>query len=297
MLLLLTAQHTRTRRRAAKNGLPQLRRPGRGINLHPMTCANCGTESRGNFCPSCGTSMRAAQCGACGADLVPGARFCTTCGADAGAAPAAAASRRPRPPAEGESGSNLPWYIAGAVLLVLLFVLLSPIIMGEDDRAPARGTATFQGAPASGGGLAPLTGTPRENADRLFNRVMGAREQGNTAEAQQFAPMGIQAYQMAEPLDDDGIYHLATLQNTAGDFAAARVTAQRILDRNPNHLLALASAAESATGAGDMDAARQYHQRFLDAYETEITRDLPEYMDHARILPEYRRVAQQAVGG
>jgi tetratricopeptide (TPR) repeat protein len=267
-----------------------------------MKCANCGTESNGNFCPSCGANMRAANCPGCGSRLVPGARFCTSCGTEAGARVGAGAgaaarggrkARRRGPARAAESTSNLPWYIAGAILLVLLFVLITPMIMGEDNTVPDRGTATFGGQP--NGALAPLTGSPREQADRLFNRVMAAREQGNTAEALQFAPMGIQAYQMAEPLDDDGLYHLATLQNTASDYSGALQTAERILSRNPDHLLGLASAAEAADGLGGGAAPRQYHQRLLDAYETEIGRSLPEYMDHARILPEYRQAAQRAV--
>lgn len=262
-----------------------------------MKCANCGTESKGNFCHSCGASMRASNCAECGSKLVPGARFCTSCGAEAGAGGGAGTKRRAAAGGgQGESSSNLPWYIAGAVLLVLLFVLVSPMIMGEDDSVPARGTATFQGAPG-GPGLAPLSGTPREQADRLFNRVMAAREQGNTAEALQFAPMGIQAYQMAEPLDDDGLYHLAMLQNTAGDYNGALQTSQRILDRNPNHLLALAASAEAATGQGDLAAARGFHERYLAAYNDEVGRDLPEYIDHSGILPEYRREALRATGG
>jgi hypothetical protein len=256
-----------------------------------MKCANCGTESSGNFCPSCGAGMRAGKCGACGARLVAGARFCTSCGADAGGGGGKRRSRGGRAAAAGrDSGSNMPWYIAGAVLVVLILFLALPMVMGEKDSVPARGTAPFSGA----GGLAPLDGTPREQADRLFNRVMAAREQGNMPEALQFAPMGIQAYQMSEPLDDDGLYHMATLQNTASDFAGARATADRILDRSPNHLLGLAAAAEAATGLGEDAAARQYHERFLTAYESEMARLLPEYQDHARILPEYRQAAVQA---
>jgi hypothetical protein len=123
---------------------------------------------------------------------------------------------------------------------------------------------------------------------------MAAREQNDMAEALQFAPMGIQAYQMAEPLDDDGLYHVAILQTTVSDYTAARQTAQRILDRNPNHLLALAAAAEAARGAGDMAAVRRLYERFLAAWESEIARPLPEYQDHARILPEYRQAALRA---
>lgn len=237
--------------------------------------------------------MRRTACADCAATLLPGARFCTACGAETQVtAPGARARARRRRPGTGSAAdSNLPWYIAGAVLLVLLFVFGAPMIVGNGDRTPDRGTATITGRGTAPGTPAPLTGTPREQADRLFNRVMAAREQNDMAEALQFAPMGIQAYQMAEPLDDDGLYHVAILQTTVSDYAAALRTAERILDRNPNHLLGLGAAAEAARGAGDTAAVRRLSERFLAAWESEIARALPEYQHHARILPEYRQAA------
>jgi hypothetical protein len=262
-----------------------------------MKCPNCGTESKGNFCPSCGASMRVSSCAECGGNLDPGARFCTRCGAETGGAAASgrgAGRARSRSASRAADSSNLPWYIAGAVLVVLILVLVVPILMGGDD-VPARGAAPFGAQGGVTGAPPALDGTPREQADRLFNRIMAAREQGDTATARFFAPMGIQAYQAAEPLDDDGLYHLATIHNVAGDHAAARQAAERTLERNPNHLLALAAAAEAAQGVGDEAAARGYYGRLVDAYNSEIGRPLPEYQDHARILPEYLATARNAI--
>jgi hypothetical protein len=257
-----------------------------------MQCPNCGTESRGKFCHSCGASLQRAACSSCGGQLVPGARFCNSCGTEAGGTP-----RRAATPVGTDRG-NLPWYIAGAVLLVLIIVLLLPMLRGDDT--PARGQATFGGATAPGaapGTPPPLAGSPREQADQLFNRIMREREAGNIAEAQRFTPMAIDAYRMSEPLDDDGLYHLAAVQNVAGNHDEALAVAERILSRNPNHLLALAVAAESREGAGDPAAARAYHRRLLDAYETEVGRQIPEYLDHAGVLPEYRARAQAGAQG
>jgi hypothetical protein len=266
-----------------------------------MKCPNCGTESSGRFCPTCGASLRASKCASCGANLVPGARFCTRCGAEAGAA---AGTVRPvgheGGDAEAGSGStNLPWYIAGAVLTALIIILVLPMIRddgsGDAVRTPLGGVGGIPGAVAPGT-PPPLTGTPREQADRLFNRIMAAREAGDMASAQMFVPMATQAYLSAQPLDDDGLYHLALVHIVGGSYDAARATAEQTLARSPNHLLALAAAGEAAAESGDSAAARDYYARFLDAYDSEIARALPEYQDHAGIFPEYQAAARRATG-
>lgn len=247
-----------------------------------MKCPRCGRASDGRFCPDCGTPLAGAGCRACGAPLDTGARFCAQCGAPAtgGSATSPAGSTR---------GGNTGWYIAGAVLVVMIISVLVPMLSDGDAppaEAPVAGSASGTGTPP------PLSGNMRENADRLFNRIMEARESGNTAQAVQFYPMAIQAYESAEPLDADGLFHLSLIQAAAGDPAAARTTAERILDMSPNHLLGLGAAGEATLEQGDTAAARAYYQRFLDSYESERTRDLVEYLDHSRILPSYEQQAR-----
>lgn len=218
---------------------------------------------------------------------MPGARFCTRCGAAAGGTRAA--------PAPG-GNPNLPWYAAGAVLLLLIVILLVPMLT---DRSTAQGPLGQAAAPvgAAPGTPPPLTGTPREQADRLFDRIMRARARGDAAEALRFTPMAIQAYGLAAPLDNDGLYHLATVHLVAGDAAAARSTAGEILAGNANHLLGLAIAGEAAEAAGDSAAARDYYARFLAVYDSEVASGIQEYQDHAQVLPEYRATAQRIAGG
>jgi tetratricopeptide (TPR) repeat protein len=247
-----------------------------------MKCPNCSTDSDGRFCPSCGTPLASAKCRACKAQLLPGARFCTQCGE-------AVAADGP--------ASRLPWILAAAAIVALIVVLVRPAF----ERSPGpqtggAGTAPFADA-GTGGAPPPLTGTPREQADRLFNRIMQEREAGNTERATFFMPMAITAYEQAAPLDHDGLYHLSILQTAAGDYAGARANAERILADAPDHLLGLAAAAEAAGAAGDMQDARVFWQRFLDAFETEKDKPLQEYLDHARILPQYRQDALEVVGG
>lgn len=173
--------------------------------------------------------------------------------------------------------------------MVTIAVLL--LTVRSDDQAPLSA-----GPPAAeGGGMGtppPLTGTPREQADRLFNRIMQEREAGDTARARFFLPMALTAYQNAEPLDADGLYHLSVLQLYAGDAAGASASADQVLTADPVHLLGLHAAATAALARNDSGAARRFYQRLIDAYPTQRTRDLPEYRDHARLLPELETEAR-----
>lgn len=242
-----------------------------------MKCSECGKESEGRFCARCGASLEGARCGACDAPLPAGARFCTKCGRPVASRP-----------------TSLPWLVAGSALVALIAVLAWPAVRERLQSAPPAGGAPF----ASMGGSAPpaLTGTPREQADRLFNRVMEERSAGNDDQARFFAGMAVQAYGLAEPLDHDALFHVSLLEAAQGDGPAAVAAAERILAQSPNHLLALAAAAEGSMLSGDTVAARGYFTRFLEHYDAESDRALPEYLDHGRVLPEYRKTAEALTG-
>jgi tetratricopeptide (TPR) repeat protein len=154
------------------------------------------------------------------------------------------------------------------------------------------------GAPGAAGATAvdPLSGTPREQADRLFNRIMTENSEGNTEQAVFFTPMAIQAYQAAEPLDADGLFHLSLIQAVAKDYAAAQETAQRILDAAPSHLLGLGAMAEASLAAGDTAKARQAWTAYLDNLLAERAKGLQEYADHATILDTYAESARKLLG-
>jgi len=253
-----------------------------------MRCPACQTESTGAYCPECGTPLRVA-CASCGATLQPAARFCTQCGSRA----RAHAAR-----------SNAPWYIAGTALLALSAVVLLPgskAGTGSADAGPAQTAPMLVGgtgagaAPTSDNAPPPLTGTPREQADRLFNLIMENKEKGDTAKARFFVPMGLQAYAMAGQLDADGLYHLSLLQTLGGNGADGVATARKILAVSPDNLLGLVAAAQGEAAAGQRAAAAGYYQHFLAVFPTEKARDLPEYRDHAAALPQYQEEARRFV--
>jgi hypothetical protein len=157
-----------------------------------MKCEHCGNEqASGKFCAACGNPFESARCTRCEAALLPGARFCTQCGQGV---------RQGR--------AMLPWYIAGGALVALVVALLWPGLPAGEPRTLSGPVGV---SPPAGGSPPPLSGSMRENADRLFNRIMEARERADSAEATRFLPMAITAYQNAGELDDDGLYHLSLL--------------------------------------------------------------------------------------
>ena len=251
-----------------------------------MKCPNCGFEATGSFCSQCGSPLKGASCRECNSQLPPGAKFCNNCGAAVGA--------RTRGAAPG--ASKAPWFVAGGALLLVLLVLLWPTLTRSgNNRVPLSQLETDAPGISRSGTPPPLTGTPREQADRLFNRIMTERESGDSVKVAQFLPMGIQAYQLAGDLDADGLYHLALLHALNRDYAASLAAAEQILAISPNHLLALAAAADATRSAGDSAAARKYYQQFLSAYDAERKTKKQEYEDHGRMLSELKAEAERFV--
>lgn len=250
------------------------------------TCSACGATASGRFCDQCGAAVSAA-CRECGNPLPKGARFCNMCAAPVAPQPAAAAPRAP----------VLPWAVAGVAVVALAAAILVPQLgRGAAEQQPAQppfAAAPF--APAPGGDAGTPAGdpravdlskmTPREAADRLFNRVMTAVSVGDSAQARQFAPMAVMAYQRVDALDNDGRYHLAALQMVQGDFAAARAQADTILASSPTHLFGLFTAAQAEEGRGNAAAAKGFYRRFVAAYPSELAKKLPEYEEHSQGLP------------
>lgn len=269
------------------------------------TCPACGEEASGRFCSHCGASLEGpTTCRECGNELPPGGRFCNTCGTPAtGAAPlpAASATNQPAtaaaaPPAR---SSNLPWLVAAGALVALLAVVLVPRFGG--DGAPATQTPAgppITGAPAGGAAGVDLSSmTPREAADRLFNRVMENVSSGDTTAARQFLPMALMAYERVPELDVDGRYHLAVLQLVNADPQAAREQADSILAVVPDHLFGLFTAAQAEQAMGNEAEAGELYRRFLDRFDAEVDADRTEYREHAQVLPAMREEAEAALQG
>ncbi len=244
-----------------------------------MKCPECGAEASGRFCNSCGAPLVGRPCPHCGADVKAGVRFCQDCGR----ALDGPAARR----------AALPWVIAGATLAALAAVLVYRLTTPR----PATGFTNVPEALGAGSATTDISNmTPRERADRLFNRVMAAAERGDSGEITFFGPMALQAYDLMGALDIDARYHVGMMQLAMGNVPAARAQADSIARQNPNHLFASLLRAEAARRAGDRAARARALGDLLKHYDAELATGREEYTDHRTALENARAEARKAAG-
>jgi tetratricopeptide (TPR) repeat protein len=225
------------------------------------------------YCPACGAARDASD------------RFCRKCGAPL------AADAKPNGKPSGLSGLR-----AFGLAMVALAAALAFLLYSKGDTG-GQGPAQRIPISAVGGQLPeptpPQPLTPRASADQLFNQAMTAYETGDVASAQRFIPEAITAYQGLGSLDLDARYHLALLALAAGRPQDALAQGDTMMVDVPEHLLALSVSARAHETLGDEGRAVQFWQRYLDAYTPDAAASRPEYMDHARALPERRARAEQ----
>ena len=170
----------------------------------------------------------------------------------------------------------------GAAVLVGVAIMIG-VDWPTESSAPAPGqpqTFTPQSAPPP----PPPPQSPRAVADQLFNRAMMAHETGQAQQAAIFLPEAIAAYQGLEPLDVDGLFHLALLQISDGDAEGSRATADRILATSPDHLLGLAAAAQASEKIAPEEA-NGFWQRYLDAFAVQQGMGGVGYEHHQQLFP------------
>jgi hypothetical protein len=170
--------------------------------------------------------------------------------------------------------------------------VIAPQGEGAGDAAPA-------GAAAEGAMPDLSTMTPREAADRLFERSMRLQESGDVERARFFANMAVQAYDAVPPdgIDADARFHLGLLDLLQQDPDAAEAQADAILTSDPDHLLGIMLRARVAEARGDAAAERAAYARFLDLMPAQQARELPEYRAHAALLDAEAAKAREVTGG
>jgi hypothetical protein len=257
----------------------------------PTTCPACGAPASGNFCSGCGAGLAPRACAHCQAQLSPGARFCHRCGHPAPGATSA-------PPAA-VARERVAWRIAGVLCVLLVGAIILKVTRGAPgpvapDMANA-GTSTGEASGAAGGsaGAAPDISqmSPRERFDRLFNRIMQAAEQGNSAQVESFTPMALGAYAQLDSVDIDARYHAAVLRIQSGDPAGALALADTIQSESPGHLFGYLIRGTAAEARGDTAARARAARDFLAHYDAEMRANRPEYLEHRPALEEFKHQA------
>ena len=250
-------------------------------------CRSCGAEGAGRYCSRCGTAYStAAACPHCGGQVKRDAIYCSACGERVG------------PTARKPAAAYLPWVLSG---LALLAFALAISFFVQDQSAPRQPGETITGglpdataAPAAAGG--PAAGmpsaeelarmSPREAADRLYDRAMREAESGDPGRAEFFAEMGVDAYARvpANEVDGDLRFHVGLLHLVAGDVAAARSGAEAFLDEDPRDLFGLMLLARAAQTEKDEAETERAMARLREAVaDGESPRD-PRYEPHADLI-------------
>lgn len=272
-----------------------------------MKCPRCGEEGSGRYCAACGARLTAdgkARCPSCGTPAEEDALYCVECGEPL----------RERP-SKGVRG-YLPWILAGLALAafavaIALFVRSqssprqagapptggvisggSGMMEGVDPEGSMGGGGGAGGASAGGDmpsarELAQMP--PREAGDRLFNRAMSLREQGDPGgRASFFAQMGLRAYAGVPPSDVDADlrFHAGLLEIVRGSPAAAAARADTILAGDEDRLLGLLLAARAAEAAGDTQRAERWRDSLRSAAREADLDATPAYRAHRNLIEE-----------
>lgn len=241
------------------------------------------------------------KCPVCGADNPARARFCGSCGTALGTQQAGRAAAAPAPAVTSGSNAILPWFIAGVCVLAIQTVAI--VLAVRQPRPASSGDMTNAGAAPfaqGGGGAPPTTGrapdisnmTPREAADRLYDRIARASSAGDSGQVTFFGPMAIQAYSQVTPLDADARLHIGLIQLALGNTAAAAAEADSITRASSTHLFGPLLRLRVAEATGDAAGARRATQQFQASYDAERRKGLAEYNDHRSLLEEVHNGAR-----
>jgi len=232
------------------------------------------------------------KCPSCNASMIAGAKFCHQCGAPAGGKPI-----EPERNGQGRNWKAISLFFVGVTVWIfaLMFVALKFIPEKNATKDNPHAGVTMP-SDQSAGSVDLSAMTPREAADRLFNRVTAADEQGRTEEVIQFGPMALEAYKLVDPLDADARYHIGLISLLLGYLDNARAQIKNLQAEAPDHLLGLILAFRVAAKTGDDKGASVARARFAAAYGAEIRSGRPEYEAHSATIEAFRVSTTQANG-
>ncbi len=178
----------------------------------------------------------------------------------------------------------MPWSIAALAFIAVVAILAGQRFGSDNTTAPQATDLPPMSLGGSGQGVvrAPDISSlsPRERADRLYDRMMRLASENKTDSVQFFAPMALSAYENLGPLDIDLRYDFGRIAEISGNLDVAQAQADSILKQNPTHLLGLILASRVATLRGNSGKSTSLLKQLLQAEPAETKKGLDEYTRH-----------------
>lgn len=168
----------------------------------------------------------------------------------------------------------LPWSVALLAVIALVAMVAGRSYGRRQSASAAPGSAGAARAPDIS------SMSPEERAQRLLTRVIGYASAGRDDSAAFFAPMAMGAFEALAPLSSHHRFDLGLVAFAVGDMTTAVAQADSIVAAEPDNLLGLALAMQSADVAGDTARRNAFGKRLLAAESAETARKLPEYAKH-----------------
>ncbi|MFN8582522.1 MAG: hypothetical protein U0163_16300 [Gemmatimonadaceae bacterium] len=174
----------------------------------------------------------------------------------------------------------LPWSIAALAFIAVLAILAGQRFGSNAAAGEAPQQSSLSGGPGVVRAPDISSLTPRERADRLYDRLMRLASENKSDSVQFFSPMALSAYEALGPLDTDLRYDYGRIAEISGNLDVAQAQADSILRQNPTHLLGLILAGRVATLRGNTARSATLAKQLLQAEPAESKRGLDEYTRH-----------------
>jgi hypothetical protein len=217
-------------------------------------CGGCGTRSDGAFCEQCGTSL---------------------------------GGRASRP------DDRRAWLVAWLLAAAAVAAVVVAVLRGT-PHSPAPEMANTGSKPP---GVVPLPELsslgPDERFARLFDRLMRAGAEWDSATVASLSPLAVEAYARLDSVDADTRFHAGLIAIQIGNFPGAHALADTLEARDPGHLFGPILVGALARLEGDTTAYRRALAEFRSRADAELARtDRPEYVVHQQLLTEVQRAAE-----
>jgi uncharacterized protein YcaQ len=104
--------------------------------------------------------------------------------------------------------------------------------------------------------------------------------------------MARMAYAQLDSVNADARYHMAMLYLHTGGVPEAKAVVDTLLLKSPGHLFGYMLQGSIARFSQDDKGVARARKSFLEHYDAEIKKALPEYNEHQRAVDDFKAAAQ-----